>query len=421
LDFDLENYAAGDNAEVLFSYDAVEASFSGPTGLSLSEGEVVTFTVELQPDLCLEPGEQVLAELTARSGEHVDGATIIQTISEYSGWRRREDSPTRSMDSVVVWALHQDGGLWSIGGYGSGGAAQRYDPGSGSWITYTNPLTPVIEYPMDGCYGLNPQGQEIVVLFPDTIVTDTLQVFNISTGQWSTRPVPTFFPPDYVGHWGFDVVSLLGNPVLKPGIVDANVCYLSGGANQPGGGRERNLWRYEPATNSGEYLGFFPANVWFGFHASWYVPWIGADGGICVAGGTDHNSQVTDVTQCYDIAAGTFHDANKDLGTLPEPWWGMADGWQITEHGYELWIANGVAGNGTLLPASAYFREGMSEFAYGPGVPEGLYRLEGDGYEGQFFTLNGARGGFSSSEASLQLAPCPTCREIYLPLVLRNR
>ncbi|MBD3251729.1 hypothetical protein GF380_04735, partial [Candidatus Uhrbacteria bacterium] len=49
------------------------------------------------------------------------------------------------------------------------------------------------------------------------------------------------------------------------------------------------------------------AQVWFNFHASWYVPWIGTEGGICVAGGLDHNSQLSKHTQCYDLASGTFN------------------------------------------------------------------------------------------------------------------
>jgi len=420
FEFQLENYDAGNNADVTFRYDSADAAFNGPTNLTISEGELVTFTVDLEPSLCLESGEQVVAELSAESGGHKDSSTIVETISENAGWQRGDDSPISSMDTVVVWASHEDGGLWSIGRYGSGGAAQRYDPGTGSWMTYTVPFSPVIQYPMDGCYGLNDRGEEIVVLFPDTVVTDTLQVFNISTRQWGTRPIPGFFPADYAGHWGFDVLSLLNNPVVAPG-VEKNMCYLSGGNNQnPGGGTTKNLWRYEPETNSGEYVGDFSASVWFGFHASWYVPWIGDDGGICVAGGIDHNSQVNDVTQCYDIGAGRFNDRNADLGPLPEPWWGMADGWQLTEHGYELWIANGVAGNGTLLPASATFREGMIGFEYGPPVPDALYRLEGDGYEGAFFTLNGARSGFWKTPLSFRLEACPVCHRIFLPVTLRD-
>jgi hypothetical protein len=98
----------------------------------------------------------------------------------------------------------------------------------------------------------------------------------------------------------------------------------------------------------------------------------------------------------------------------------MADGWQMTDYGYELWIANGVAQDGILLPASAYFREGMTDFAYGPPIPHGLYRLEGDTWGDQFYTLNGSRGGFWYSEFSLHFGQCPTCHQVFLPLILRD-
>jgi len=426
LEFKLENYAAG-NADVDLTYSAPAADFTGQTSLHINQGEIVTFTTQFKPNLCLEPGEQINASLTVETPGHpADTSIITQTITESAGWRRRDDSPIPAMDNVVVWASHRDGGLWSIGGYGSNGATQRYDPADGSWATFEpeTVITPPIEYPMDGCYGLdgsNPDtAHEIVVLFPDTIVTDSLHVYDITADNWYTRPIPGFFPPDYVGHWGYDVVSLLNNPTVKPGITNKNVCYLSGGSGQEGGGRMRNLWRYDPATNGGEYSGDFSADVWFGFHASWYVPWVGDDGAICVAGGVDHNHQINNSTQCYDIKDDSFNAMNTDLGTLPEPWWGMADGWQITDEGYELWVANGVAQDGTLLPVSAYIREGMSNFDYGPEIPDGLYRLEGDAWDNQCYTLNGSRGGFWYSEFSLHLAPCPTCPSVYLPLTLRN-
>jgi hypothetical protein len=318
------------------------------------------------------------------------------------------------MDNAVIWANRGDGGLWSVGGYGSDGAAQRYDPEADTWETFPmDPaITPTIEYPMDGCYGLNGDNDEVIVLFPDAVVTASLQIFNITKRQWYTQTKPSVGYPSE-GRWGQDIVSMFQH-------TDENACYLSGGSWTEGGGRTINLWKYDPGTNIAQFIGNYPGGVWFGFHASWYVPWIGTDGGICVAGGVDHNHQINNTTQCYDIGAPSFHGLNADLGTLPEPWWGMADGWQITEHGYELWIANGVAQDGTLLPASAYFREGMTDFAYGPEIPHGMYRLEGDAWNNQFFTLNGSRGGFWSSEFSLRLSPCPICHKIFAPLALRD-
>jgi hypothetical protein len=427
LEFELTNYGAGDGATVNFTYDAPDAEFIGPDDFLMDEEDTITFTAQFEPWACIGSGETVTGTLIVESGPHSDASFINQTISENTGWHRRGDSPVPSMDTVVVWASHADGGLWSIGGYGSNGATQRYDPESDTWETFQSEaaVTPLIEYPVDGCYGLNDLGEEIVVLFPDTLVTDSLHVFNITDRQWYTRPIPIFFPStptqtyDYIGFWGLDVVSLLNNPVVNPNL-DRNMCYLSGGNHQnPGGGSTRNLWRYDPEDNSGEWVGdFADPTVVFGFHASWYVPWIGEWGSICVAGGADHNHYIHGSTRCYDLKDDA--PASEDLGTLPEPWWGMADGWQMTDYGYELWIANGVAQDGTLLPASAYFREGMTDFAYGPPIPHGLYRLEGDTWGDQFYTLNGSRGGFWYSEFSLHFGQCPTCHQVFLPLILRD-
>lgn len=429
-EIELRTYYGGSlSGDLHYAVPSANAVFTGPTRFeNMSEGEIMTFTVELEPDRCLEAGDKVTATLTAESDSpvYVDTTTILHEVTSLQGWRRRTDSISPTMDNVVVWASHRDGGLWSIGGYGSNGATQRYNPSADTWETFLpeTVITPPIEYPVDGCYGLDgpdpDTAHEIVVLFPDTLVTDSLHVYDITANSWYTRLIPTQFYTSYIGHWGFDVVSLLGNPYVKPGIVDTNMCYLSGGNHEkPGGGTTRNLWRYDPETNDIEHVGdFADTNVVFGFHASWYVPWIGTDGSICVAGGADHNHYIHDKTQCYDLAADA--PAGQDLGTLPEPWWGMADGWQ-THHGeYQIWIANGVAQDGTLLPVSAYASESSGGFQYGPEMPVGMYRLEGASYNGRFYTLSGSRGGFWYSDFAFLLAQCPWCHSVFQPLTMRN-
>jgi hypothetical protein len=383
--------------------------------MSLSVDETVTFTVQLKPDLCLNPGDKVTATLQVAGNSQFDESAVLQTITSLGGWSSGQQSPIPSMDSVVIWASHADGGLWAIGGYGANGATQRYDPTTDAWTTHTSEatITPTIDYPMDGCYGLNGPGDEVVILFPDTIVTGSLHIYNITQDTWYTEPVPGFYPVE--GRWGQDIVSLLNTPG-----VNQNVCYLSGGADQPGGGTTRNLWLYLPDANSGAYLGNFPASEWFDFHASWYVPWVGNQGAICVAGGVDHNHQINNSTQCYDLETDTFRTPNSDIGLLPERWWGMADGWQIRDGQYQIWLANGVAQDGTLLPASAYADATTGGFLSGPDLPVDLYRLEGDGWNGQFYTLQGSQGGFWYSTHNQLLVQCPTCYSVYLPLLLRK-
>jgi hypothetical protein len=406
---------SGNSGTFALTYDVYpEGSlFTGPSSLDLAAGEIVTFTVWVKPDFFLKAGERVTATLQASGGGFADGSTIANTITDFAGWQGRVSSPVPTMDNVVVWASYQDGGLWSIGGYGAKGATQRYDPESDTWITHTVEMSPTIEYPMDGCYGLNDAEHETVVLFPDTILTGTLHIYDITADGWYTKPVPIGFPD---GRWGQDIVSLLSVPG-----VNQNLCYISGGSTQEGGGRVKNLWRYRPDLNQTEYLGNFTfVNTGFNFHASWYVPWVGDDGAICVGGGIDFKSNVVNATQCYDLKASQFNGPNANLGPLPEPRWGMADGWQFHDGRYQIWIANGVAQGGTLLPTSAYADETTGGFVRGPDLPVALYRLEGDGWMGHFYTEGGAAGGFSYSAHNQLLMRCPECHEIYLPLTIRD-
>lgn len=417
LTFELwNNTAPAGQFDLTYLVPSGNGLFSGPPDFTLNPGEVVTFTVALTPDLDTKPGEVVIANLQAQGMGEFDSASVEYSITTSAGWQRKNDSGLSSMDNAVAWAVH-DGGLWSLGGYGSAGAAQRYDPNSDTWITYTNPITPLIEYPMDGCYGLDEDGHEVVVLFPDTIITNTLQRFDINDETWEEISVPPGYPN---GRWAQDIVSLYNvTSYLDPGNA-RNLCYISGGSTQEGGGRVKNLWEYRPAENITIFKDNFGLHqTGFAFHASWFVPWIGEDGSICVAGGIDFESGVLADTECYDLNTGLFRGENVDLGQLPEPWWGMADGWQVYNGEYQIWLANGVDQSGQLLPASAYASETSAGFQYGPMVPEGLYRLEGDGWEGRFYTLGGAQGGFMYSAYTYLLQQCPACFQIFTPLIMK--
>jgi hypothetical protein len=398
----------------IYSVPTGNADFTGPASTFLQSGEIMSFTTILAPSVFLKAGEKVTASLTMDGSGNSDSGILVKTITPFAGWLPATDSITPTMDNVVIWAAHADGGLWSIGGYGSKGAVQRYDPMSDSWSIHTPEISPTIEYPMDGCYGLDSQDHEVVVLFPDTagVISTTLHRYDITDDHWDAPALPAGFPG---ARWSQDIVSMLS-------VTGENICYLSGGATTSGGGNVNNLWEYHPDTNTSIFLGDFTHHypTGFDFHASWYVPWIGAQGAICVAGGIDSNSVRLSDSQCYDRQAATFNAPNSDLGPLPEPWWGMADGWQVDNGHYQIWLANGVAQDGRLLPISAYADETTGGFVYGPEIPQALYRLEGDGYDGRFFTLGGAKGSFAYSPYTLYLAHCPECFYLQLPLVMHN-
>ena len=410
--YDLWNNTGSDGSFNLnYLLPSANATFSGPDEISISSGATVTFTTQLTPNFFLRPGEIVTATLQASGNATTASTTVTTAISQLAGWHGNASSPVPAMDNVVAWASH-DSALWSIGGFGASGATQRYDPETDTWTTHAPEVQPVIEYPSDGCYGLNAVDEEVIVLFPDaTSPVHTLHRYTIPTDSWDAPAIPVPFSD---GRWAQDILSLYS-------INGENICYISGGATSPGGGNVNNLFEYHPDTNTIQYLGNFTHHPsGFDFHASWYVPWIGSQGAVCVGGGIDQSSGIAGDTQCYDIAAGKFNAPNSDLGALPEPWWGMADGWRIQNGRYQLWLVNGVDATGNLIDASAYYDQTTGGFVYGPKPAEAAYRLEGDGWQNYFFAEQGSQGGFTPSGHNQVLTPCPECAKLYLPLSLRN-
>ena len=372
----------GANQTFLMNYNVSSgnALLDGPASLAVASDARVIFAVTLEPDVCLDSGETVTATVNATNNGDSDTATITQNILDFSSWDMQTALPVATFDHAVAWAKH-DGGLWSIGGLT--GLTQRYDPPTQSWTTHTPEPTPQIQSPMDGCYGLDDQGHEVVVLFPDSITTPAvLHRYDITDDAWDILAVPTGFPG---GRYGQDIVSLYN-------ITGDNLCYISGGAASPGGGNVNNLWSYNPANNITIYLGnftYFPTG--FNQHASWYVPWIGTGGAICVGGGLNYQQGITRDTQCYDLALSQFNAPNADLGQLPELWYGMADGWSTHRGRHQIWIANGMDQNGTLLWASAYADRTTGGFVTGPLPAMDGASSEGDGWNGQFYVLGGVR------------------------------
>jgi uncharacterized repeat protein (TIGR01451 family) len=295
------------------------------------------------------------------------------------------------MDNVYV---DYDGMGYLLGAYGASGQVGIFNPDTNSWTLGATEPAPQIAYGIDGCVGEDAGGNGVIVLFNDTTSgATTLHRYNIATNTWDTPAVPAGFPAN--GLWGHDTVSLVNYG-------GENVCYISGGATLPGGGNTSALYAYYPDTNTAVNLGNFNYLAGgFAFHAAWYAPWIGNDGAICVGGGVNASSVVSDATQCYDIGAGVFNTANADLGALPAGVWGMADGMLYEGGDYQLWISNGADAAFALWPNSAYFSMSDGLWHIGPTPPTTVYRVEGTNIASadgcSFYVGGGSTGGFTPS------------------------
>jgi uncharacterized repeat protein (TIGR01451 family) len=306
-------------------------------------------------------------------------------------WQSRTSTPFAIMDNVYV---DYEGKGYLVGGYGGSGGVGIYDPDTNTWTTGAIEPSPQIAYTVDACVGQNANGEGVIVLFNDaTSGATTLHRYNIATNTWDTPAVPAGFPAN--GLWAHDTVSLLR-------YTGQNVCYITGGATTPGGGNTSALYEYHPDTNTVFNLGNFDyLSGGFDFHASWFVPWVGASGGVCVGGGVNASSVVTNATQCYDIAAGVFNAASADLGTMPSGIWGMAEDILYEDGDYQLWVANGADASFALWPNSAYFSQDDGTWHIGPTTPTTVYRVEGTNIAAadgcSFYVAGGSTGGFTPS------------------------
>ena len=342
------------------------------------------FTVD-QLQACLE-GRAL--DLGDQGKDNLYGAGRLYLSSENSLFELWEDAPFGSMDGVVIG---YNGLIYLAGGYGSDGQVGIFNPVTRTWTTGDREPSPQIEYPGDGAFGLNKAGEPVIILFPDTTgnVSGIMHRYNTETNKWDTPSLPDGFPED--GQWAHDIVSLFP-------ITGENICYISGGASHPGGGDLNTLWEYHPDTNTITNLGNFTHHPYgFDFHSSWYVPWIGESGAICVGGGVDLYGNYSTYTQCYDIASATFNVPNADLGEMPEPLWGAADMIMVDGEGddNQLWAANGVSGN-SIWSKSIYYSSREGKWLYGPDMPHAGYRLEGvrGTMFGVGYTFGGSEGFF---------------------------
>lgn len=393
---------SGAAGEVLLSYatgPGVSVQLPASLGIVPDTG-VKPFDVALKIDRGVVYSSTAVVTVTASlaSNPAISDTTVIRKRAlEPTGWEARAESPAPSMDGAVI---EYGGKLYNIGGYGSNGAVDIYDPATNAWTTGKAEPTPIIEFPGDACFGYAAPIDPVILLLPTAtgVVTNTWHRYHIISNTWDTPALPAPLPTN--GIWASDI------------IVDyrANMCYITGGATAAGDGNLATLYSYNPASNSATLLGNFThIPTGFDLHAGWYVPWIGTAGGVCVGGGVGSGGSVYADTQCYDIAAATFNPPNADLGLLPEPWWGMADAENVYDGKQQLWLANGVRPDLNIINRTAYFDRDIGKFVYGPAPVYAGYRGEGAAAQGEVYLVDGSPAGFSPTTRNQRLLQCPEC------------
>jgi hypothetical protein len=409
----LNNTGGSTGFDVLYS--GFDWSVSGEATLGpLGNDEGAAFELVHRPPDAALPGATDTVTVTVQSQSGPESATVAVTssISRYvvtSG----PNAPDPRMDhSVVRYARPIYSYLYAAAGY-SGAYPLPKSPvtpglptpglpsiGSvtpeatvnlynlSSWYRRSRDSHP-IPFPGDMAQGIAVSGEAVLVAFPDaTGISDLLlHIYELPTDRWYRAPLPVGFPPN--GIWGHDIAC-----------ADVtNTCYITGGATSPGGGDLTSLYAYDVSASTVTSLP--PLTSPRAHHASFLL-----DGMLCIAGGIDASDTALSSTQCYDLAAGTWHPENAGLGPLPGTLWGMADAVMEIEGVLRPVMAGGVFEGG---PPGAHFlwHDGMG-WQYDAPFELGVYRTEAATVEGRLSLVGGSTGGLAPTNALQTLRWCPT-------------
>lgn len=252
----------------------------------------------------------------------------------------------------------------------------------GTWITVSSsaPSWAGSGYPCRGCTARNASGQWNTYLIGDTAGDGPLGfwAYNHSTNVWS-QPAPSGLPADrWSPGWAYDP--------------DTNLCYMTGGANTPGGGTYNTAYVYDPVANAFTALPSFTSIR--DFHNSW-VGTIDGTKYLIIGGGVNSSSTYLSSTQCLNLNTNTWQAENTVMPAYSfGARWGAAEG--LT--GSRFWVATGADGSGNLTTSAYYFDDADNAWHAGGNVPTAVYRTNGAVSGGDFYIIGGSTGGFAPSD-----------------------
>ena len=323
---------SGEDGTFDLSYDSI-FPIDGPATLDVADGETEPFEVTVTVPC---GGTSDTATVTADGNGYSDSATLETSASE-GGW---ETVPA----SAPSWA------------------------GNG--------------YPRDGCTAMNGDGDWVSYEIGDMSGIAGFWGYNLDTNTWF-QPAPSGLPADrWAPDWAYDP--------------DTNLCYMTGGANTPGGGTYTQAYVFDPVANTFTQLGDFTSMR--DFHTSW----VGVLDGVkylCIGGGVNSASIMIQATQCFDLsqaAPGTWNAENAQMAALPTDPFGAADGVYHAASGDQFWYVGGAVNAGANLSDEVYAWDDADDAWHllgNTGVAR--YRVEGDFFNGDFYQLGGSSGGFT--------------------------
>ena len=310
------------------------------------------------------------------TGTGQDLPFIIRGCREQGPWQQLTNSQVDRMDNVLA---AYDAKIWDITGRGETGVA-TYDPGTGLWALISSSTPPFgNNYARSGCQVANE-----VFVYADGVTAGFtgLWSYNMNTNLWKQES-PTGTPPADLGIWA---PAWVADPA-------SGVCYLTGGADEPGGGTLNSVYAYD--TVQDKWL--TPLRDFDSvrnYHAAFLFN-RPADSHklLCVAGGVTTGPVLTS-TQCYDFTKSNWNEEDIDLGSLPIPLWGMGYAQTTISGQVQLWLVNGSDGEFNISPETWIFSAKTKSWASAGALQSGdFFRTSAVALNNVVYPVGGSLGG----------------------------
>jgi len=360
--------------DVVYSVPTGNGSLTGPSTLTIGDGETVPLDVELAPELCAGAGDLVEGLLQISSDDYAAEAGL-QEIVMAGDWELAEPSPESDFGWAVVSATDPGDSLEYLYVFGSvRQRIYRYDPRNDSWAT----LAQLPGRLFEASDGVAYAGHLYARTDGQGTITQSLFDYDIAANTWSAAAVPEqFFDRSY-----YEAVELGG------------WLYFIGGTLLPDDLTTNQVDRYDPLTGTWEAAAPMLHNR--ASAASWVY-----GGRIYVAGGYDDNGDLQS-TEVYDPATDTW-TIDPAFPDLPATWFGAAD---AALHGNQLWMMGGYY-SFSESNRTAYWSPSDGAWHMGPRLAQVVVDTEADLLAGHLHVVGGAFLGVTNHNQ--RMVECPTC------------
>jgi len=292
-------------------------------------------------------------------------------------WQQIASDPIERMDGVLASYKAK---VWSITGFGDNGVS-FYAPVTKTWTEVADSDPPFgNNLARTGCH----IGSKVFV-YGDTYTSgfERLWSYDMDTNIWAEES-PSGIPPSESG-------------IYAPAWVadeDLGLCYLTGGATEPGGGNLKSVYVYDAGADAwlAPLADFTSVRD---FHAAFLFERPSDDHKqLCVAGGVNESDVALKSTQCYDFDIVSWSAENSVLRVLPDYWWGMGYAQISTILGEQLWMVAGEIG-GEISDHTMFYDVPNNEWvSAGPLETGAVYRTSAVSLYGIVYHVGGSVEGF---------------------------